>query len=222
MANTPPPISFGARLPCGLKTWRPCLSSENVSWKWARAAPRSHLARRGAQGGGAGGGGRALRQHAVEGRVVRVRREVDPGVVVSVAVHHAGQGGERQVESIGRMREKQRIASGHLYRPEVVEFDEEPILVERRGADNLAGGMEADWRALERHASGRREVVVPGEFATLDPYVTNQRDQESGGHGVYERGAPLDCVVLNGNSRVERLSRHGLEPVGQAARRRDG
>jgi hypothetical protein len=37
---------------------------------------------------------RALRQHAVEIRIVPACREMNPGVVVAVAIDQAGQGGE--------------------------------------------------------------------------------------------------------------------------------
>src|SRR6476646_5690629 len=48
---------------------------------------------------------RALWQHAIEICVMPMRREMNPGVVVEVAIDQAGQRGERQIETIDRMRE---------------------------------------------------------------------------------------------------------------------
>jgi hypothetical protein len=52
---------------------------------------------------------------------------MNPGVVVAVAIDEASQCGERQVETIGRMGEQQRVAVRRLDRPEIVEFDQEPV-----------------------------------------------------------------------------------------------
>src|SRR3954464_5137596 len=40
---------------------------------------------------------RAARQHAVEIHVMPVRREMNPIIVIPIAIHQSGQGGERQV-----------------------------------------------------------------------------------------------------------------------------
>jgi hypothetical protein len=158
---------------------------------------------------------RALRQYAAEIRVVPMRREMNPGVVVVVAIDQTGQGGERQVEAIDRMGEQQRVAFGRLDGPEIVEFDEVAVGVEQRRAGDLAGIVESDRRAQEADFSAGRRVVVPGEFAVLDLHVTNQRDQKARCHGVDEWRTALDRVVLAEKHRIERLRRHRLEPVGQ-------
>src|SRR5690349_3338261 len=49
---------------------------------------------------------RALWQHAGEMRIVPARREMNPVVVIAVAIDDAGERGERQVEAIERMREQ--------------------------------------------------------------------------------------------------------------------
>ena len=96
----------------------------------------------------------------------------------------------------------------------------------KRSASNSGEPMTwlPSWNPIgEREkldGSARRDVVVPGEFAVLDPHVADQRDQEAAGHGVDERGTPLDGVLVAAVQRVERLRRHRLEPVGKARCRR--
>ena len=54
---------------------------------------------------------RALAQHAVEGGIVPARRKVQQAVAEGVAVDQPGDGGERQIGAVDRMREQQRIRS---------------------------------------------------------------------------------------------------------------
>ena len=122
---------------------------------------------------------RALRQHAAEIHVVPMRGEMDPAVVIAVAIDQSAQRGERQVEAIDRMGEQQRIALRRLDGPEIVEFDQEAVGLEQRRADDLAGIMESDRRAREVELPAGRNVVVPGDLAVLDPEVADQRNQEA-------------------------------------------
>src|ERR1700750_1125340 len=57
---------------------------------------------------------RALWQHAGEMRIVPARREMNPVVVIAVAIDDAGERGERQVEPVERMREQHAVAVERL------------------------------------------------------------------------------------------------------------
>src|SRR5438105_9107029 len=125
---------------------------------------------------------RAFRQHATEVRVMPVRRKMNPVVMVSVAVDQTGERGERQVKTVDRMREQQRIAVRCLDRPEIMEFDQKAVGVEQRRAADLAGIVESERRTHEADLSAWRQIVVPGEFAILNLYVADQRYQKAAGH----------------------------------------
>jgi len=60
-----------------------------------------------------------------------------PVVMVAIAIDDSGQRGERQVETIERMREQNRVALGRLNGPEIVEFDQ------NRSASN--SGVPVSW-----------------------------------------------------------------------------
>jgi len=98
---------------------------------------------------------------------------------------------------------------------QIVKLDQESIGLEQRRADDLAYVVETDRRARELERSAGRQIIVPGDRAVLDPEIANQRNQESGGHGVDERGTALDGILFADVDRVEGLRRHRLEPAGK-------
>ena len=57
---------------------------------------------------------------------------MNPVVVIAVAVDQTCERREGQVETIGGVREQQRVAVRRLDGPEIVEFDHEPVLFEQR------------------------------------------------------------------------------------------
>ena len=155
-------------------------------------------------------------------QVVPVRREMNPVVVIAVAVDKAGQRGEGQIKAIGRMREEQGVILRRLDGPEIVEFDHVTVGFGQRRAGNLAGIVQSDWRADVIDFTAWRQLVVPGERAVLDPQITDQRNEKAARHGVDERRSSLDRVARGGVERIVGLRRHRLEPVRQAERGRDG
>ena len=60
---------------------------------------------------------RAPWQHAAEIHIVPVRGKMDPVVAVAVAIDLTGQRGERQIETVERMGEQQRVAFRRLDSP---------------------------------------------------------------------------------------------------------
>src|SRR5882724_10453799 len=145
-----------------------------------------------------------------------IRREMNPAVAKTVAIDQAAQRGEWQIKEIYRMCEQQRIAVRRFDAPQIVKLDHEPVGLEQRRADDLAGVMESDWRAREIERSAGRDIIVPGDRAVIDPEIADQRNQEPAGHGVDERGTTLDRILVAHIDRVKGLRRHRLEPAGKA------
>src|SRR6202035_1535387 len=106
--------------------------------------------------------------HPAEIRVVPMGRKMNPVVMVAVAIDQAGQRGEGQVETVGRMREQQGVTFRRLDGPEIVEFDQEAVGVEERRTDDLAGVVESDRRTRIADGAAWRQIIVPGEFPVLD------------------------------------------------------
>ena len=82
--------------------------------------------------------GCALRENTLEVRVMPMRRKVYPGLGITVAIDQSAQRREWQIKAIDRMREQQRIIVRRFDRPEIMEFDQEPVGFEQRRAADLA------------------------------------------------------------------------------------
>src|SRR5215510_2105115 len=104
---------------------------------------------------------RSFRQYAVECRIAPVGGKVDEIVLVAIRIDEAGQGLKRQILAIDRVGDEQRIARRQLDGPEVHEFDEEAVLLEKGSADDLIVVMEIDGCALEGGEGADRHVPLP-------------------------------------------------------------
>src|SRR5689334_5950801 len=118
---------------------------------------------------------RALRQDTGEIHIVPMRREMNPAVAIVVAIDESAQGRERQIETIERMSEQQRIALRGFDGPQIMKLDHEAIELEQRRTGHLACVMESDWRARKIELSAGREIIVPGDLAPLDLEIADQR-----------------------------------------------
>lgn len=91
--------------------------------------------------------GRAFWKDAGECGIVPPRREMHQAVGVKIGIDEAGNGGKRQIGTIDRVRDEERIAGRKLDRPEIVELDDEAITVEKRRALDLNVVVIIDRRA---------------------------------------------------------------------------
>ena len=80
---------------------------------------------------------RAHWQHAAEIHVVPVCREMNPAVAIAVAIDHAAQCGEGQIEAIERMGEQQRVTFRRFDAPQIMKLDHKVVGFEQRRADHL-------------------------------------------------------------------------------------
>ena len=161
-------------------------------------------------------------QDAAERHVVPARREMDPQVVIAVAVDQPCQGGERQIEAIRRMGEERRPSFRRFDRPQIMKLYQKLVGLEEGRAGDLGGVVKTDWGARRDDGGARRQIVFPGELPVFDAYVADQREQESAGHtGVQTNGGQPCHIVLATDHRAEGLLRHRSEPLRQRRHRRD-
>ena len=90
--------------------------------------------------------GCALREDTPEVRVMPMRRKVYPGLGITVAIDQSAQRREWQIKAIDGMREEHRVSFRGLDGPQIMEFDDEAVGVEKRRTGDLASIVERDWR----------------------------------------------------------------------------
>src|SRR5204862_8367506 len=115
--------------------------------------------------------GCALRENTLEVRVMPMRRKVYPGLGITVAIDQSAQRREWQIKAIDGMREEHRVSFRGLDGPQIMEFDDQAVGVEKRRTSELARIVTRDWGPRKLDCPARRDFVVPRDVAGLDPAV---------------------------------------------------
>src|SRR5258708_1226720 len=136
---------------------------------------------------------RAFWQNAVEIHIIPARGKIYKTVDVQVRVDEPGNDREWKVQTVDRMRDKQRIATWNFDRPEIIEFYDETIVIEKGSPLNLNAVMVIDRGAGEApQDGGGGHFAVPAELAGFHPDIGRQGHQISVSHGVDERRTFFD------------------------------
>src|SRR5262249_19701346 len=139
---------------------------------------------------------RALGQHAAKRQVAPARRKVDEIVLVEIGIDEPGQSQEREIVTIDRMGDQQRIAGRRFDRPEIVELDHDGIVPEEWRAGHLRTVVKVERRTRIARDRAVRELEVPCERAVLDLDVSHEWNQKAAGHRIDERWTLLDREQL--------------------------